>query len=235
MSWWAERLDDAVAELIDSGRLTRGRTLARTGAVLSMTVEPGRVRGQVQGTEVRPYTASFLLAPLRDDDAARVLTLLRDGPELVGQIVAGQMPEVLGDDVHGLFPRFADELDFECTCPDWGWPCKHAAALVQVLVQGIEAQPQTLLELRGVDVAPLLGTAAADEGPPELRAGAAGDVLAHYWEPAEELTAPQVRFRPAIDDLDADLLRAALRSTGGGAEAADDALAWLREAYDRLQ
>lgn len=234
MSWWAQRLDDAVAELIDTGRLTRGRTLARTGAVLSMTVEPGRVRGQVQGTEVRPYTASFLLAPLRDDDAARVLTLLRDDPELVGQIVAGQMPEVLGDDAHGLFPRFADELDFECTCPDWGWPCKHAAALVQVLVQGIEAQPQTLLELRGVGMAPLLGTVAGDEGPLELRAASAGDVLAHYWEPAAELTAPPVRFRPAIDDLDADLLRAALR-TGGGAEAADDALAWLREAYDRLQ
>ncbi|MEO6881585.1 MAG: SWIM zinc finger family protein [Mycobacteriaceae bacterium] len=235
MSWWAQRLDDAVAELIDAGRLSRGRTLARTGAVLSMTVEAGRVRGQVQGSEVRPYTASFLLAPLRDDDASRVLALLRDGPELIGQIVAGQMPEALGDEAHGLFPRFADELDFECTCPDWGWPCKHAAALVQVLVQGIEAQPQTLLELRGVDVAPLLGTVDVDSGPLELGTLTAGALLQHYWEPSEELAAPRVRFRPAIDDLDAELLQAALRSAGGGSEAAADAMAWLREAYRRLE
>lgn len=235
MSWWSERLDDAVAELIDTGRYGRGQKLARTGAVLSMTVEPGRVRGQVQGSEVRPYTASFLLAPLGEDDAGKVLALLRERPELVGQLVAGRMPEVLGTDEHGLFPRYADELDFECSCADWGWPCKHAAALVQVLCDGIEAQPQTLLAVRGVDVGALLGTAGDGPQPLEQGGGTPVGVLEHFWEPTAELTAPVVRFSPAIDDLDSDLLRAALRTAGGGPEAAADAVTWLRDAYRRLE
>lgn len=229
-TWWGQRLADAVEELIDPGRLLRGRTLARTGSVLSMTVEPGRVSGQVQGSEVRPYVASFLLAPLLDADAAAVVALLEREPDLVAAMVAGELPNELGEPAHGLFPRFADELDFECTCPDWGWPCKHAAALVHVLVEGIDAQPQTLLTLRGVDVAPLLGLQSAAEPEPELN-----DHLADYFTPRATLAPPRVQHRPALDDLDAELLRATLRSAGGGTEAAEDAVAWLREAYGRLR
>ena len=230
MTWWGERLSDAVEELIDEGRLQRGRTLARTGSVLSMTVEPGRVSGQVQGSEVRPYAAAFLLAPLLDADAAAVLALLEREPDLVATMVAGELPPELGGPEHGLFPRFADELDFECTCPDWGWPCKHAAALVQVLVDGIDAQPQTLLALRGIDVQPLLGLQSAAE--PEQ---ALDDHLASFFAPRTSLTAPHVQYRSALEDLDAELLRVALRSAGGGAEAAEDAVAWLRDAYRRLR
>jgi uncharacterized Zn finger protein len=230
VSWWGQRLSDAVEELIDEGRLQRGRTLARTGSVLSMTVEPGRVSGQVQGSEVRPYTASFLLAPLLDTDAAAVLGLLEREPELVAAMVAGELPRELGEPEHGLFPRFADELDFECTCPDWGWPCKHAAALVHVLVEGIDAQPHTLLALRGVDVQPLLGLRSAAE--PE---DALSDHLADYFAPRGPLVQPRVQHRPALEDLDAELLRAALRSAGGGSGSAEDAVAWLREAYGRLR
>lgn len=230
MSWWGQRLSDAVEELIDEGRLQRGRTLARTGSVLSMTVEPGRVSGQVQGSEVRPYVASFLLAPLLDADAAAVVALLEAEPDLVAAMVAGELPPELGEPEHGLFPRYADELDFECSCPDWGWPCKHAAALVHVLVEGIDAQPQTLLALRGIDVQPLLGLQSAAE--PEE---ALGDHLADYFAPRASLTAPAVKYRPALEDLDAELLRVAFRSAGGGTEAAEDAVAWLRDAYGRLR
>jgi hypothetical protein len=44
-----------------------------------------------------------------------------------------------------------------------------------------------------------------------------------------------VQHRPALEDLDAELLRAALRSAGGGSGSAEDAVAWLREAYGRLR
>lgn len=230
VSWWGQRLSDAVEALIEPGRLQRGRTLARTGSVLSMTVEPGRVTGQVQGSEARPYTASFLLAPLLDADAEAVVGLLEGEPDLVAAMVAGELPPELGEPVHGLFPRYSDELDFECTCPDWGWPCKHAAALVFVLVEGIDAQPQTLLALRGVDVQPLLGLQSAAE--PEE---ALVDHLTDYFAPRASLTQPAVSYRPALDDLDAELLRAVLRSAGGGTTGAEDAVAWLRDAYGRLR
>lgn len=230
MSAWADRLGASVAELIDAGRWSRGRALARTGSVLSMTVEPGRVAGEVQGSEVRPYRATFSLAPLRDADAARVHGLLATEPALLGALVAGELPARLDDDSLGLFPRFADELDFECSCPDWGWPCKHAAALVHVFLDAIAAQPQTLLTLRGVGVESLLGTvAAAVDAEPAL-----AESLTDYFEPRGELTVPDARPRPVLDELDAGLLGAALRTGGVSSEAAEAARAWLAEVYRRL-
>jgi len=227
-TWWGQRLGDAVAELIDPGRLVRGRTLARTGSVLSLHVQAGRVTGAVQGSQARPYTAAFLLAPLVDADATRIAELFAADANLLAQLVTGQLPDQFGSPQHGLFPRFADELDFECTCPDWGWPCKHAAALVHVLVDGIDAQPQILLQLRGVDLSPTLGWQSVVETEVPL-----GEAMVDYWDPRGELVAPPVRFRPALDDLDSGVLRAALRSAGGP-ESAEAALRWLREAYRRL-
>jgi len=140
-----------------------------------------------------------------------------------------ELPTELGEPQHGLFPRFVDELDFECTCPDWGWPCKHAAALVHVLVEDVDARPQTLLALRGVDVDPLLGVAT-----PVDDEAALADSLPAYWSPRAALVPPPVRFRPAIDELDEGLLRSALRCAGGGSAADKDAVAWLRDCYRRL-
>jgi len=227
-TWWGQRLADAVAQLIDPGRLARGRTLAHTGSVLSLHVQAGRVTGAVQGSQDRPYTAAFLLAPLVDTDATRIAELFADA-NLLAQLVTGQLPEQFGSPRHGLFPRFADELDFECTCPDWGWPCKHAAALVYVLIDGIDAQPHTLLQLRGVDLSPALGWQSAVDT--EVPLGAA---VVDYWQPRGTLISPPVHFRPALDDLDSGVLRVALRSAGGGPESAEAALQWLREAYRRL-
>ena len=49
-----------------------------------------------------------------------------------------------------------------------------------------------------------------------------------FYEPAGSVSVPPVRFRPAIDELDEDLLRRAL---GPGAK---DAIAYLRDCYRRL-
>ena len=234
-TWWGTRLAGAMQGLIDPGRLARGKALARGGQVLSMTVGPGRVRGQVQGSDPRPYTASFLLAALGPDDAVRVGDLLGSDPALVGRLIAGELAEVLGEDTYGLFPAYADELDFECSCPDWGWPCKHAAALVHVLLEGMDAQPRTLLELRGVDVAGLLGTAVAEPGSADadgsVHPDEAADEPRRWFEPRAGLPAPTPTFRAAMDDLDDELLRSALRPAGGDIATAT---AWLRDAYRRL-
>lgn len=54
------------------------------------------------------------------------------------------------------------------------------------------------------------------------------DGIDRYFEPAGPVSVPPVRFRPAVDELDDDLLRAAL---GPGAQ---EAIAYLRDCYRRL-
>src|SRR5207245_7915175 len=41
------------------------------------------------------------------------------------------------------------ELDPDCSCPDWGYPCKHAAALCYAITASIDADPFVLFALRG--------------------------------------------------------------------------------------
>src|SRR5712691_4032969 len=54
-SWWAKRWI-AVLESFDIGaRLGRGRSYARQGQVLSIEIEKGLVRAEVQGSRPTPY------------------------------------------------------------------------------------------------------------------------------------------------------------------------------------
>jgi len=60
-------------------------------------------------------------------------------------------------------------------------------------------------------------------GDPDL-----ADCLERYFQPKGRVAVPPVKFRPAIDELDEELLRAAL-----GPDAAK-AIAYLRDCYRRL-
>jgi len=54
------------------------------------------------------------------------------------------------------------------------------------------------------------------------------DCLDRFYSPAGPIAVPPVKFRPAIDELDDDLLSRAL---GPGAQ---EAVAYLRDCYRRL-
>jgi uncharacterized Zn finger protein len=48
-----------------------------------------------------------------------------------------------------LFPRSATDLDMHCSCPDWGVPCKHLAAVCYVLAEEFDRDPFAMLAWRG--------------------------------------------------------------------------------------
>ena len=60
-SWWAKRWITALAQLMDAGRLARGRGYARSGQVLDLDIAPGRVAARVQGSRPAPYKVLALL------------------------------------------------------------------------------------------------------------------------------------------------------------------------------
>jgi uncharacterized Zn finger protein len=56
-----------------------------------------------------------------------------------------------------LFPRNERDISFDCSCPDWGDPCKHGAAVYYLLAEQIDADPFTLFHLRGQSRDAVLG------------------------------------------------------------------------------
>ncbi len=51
-------------------------------------------------------------------------------------------------------PDAARDLRFDCTCPDWGDPCKHGVALVLSIATMLDDEPDALARLRGPQPAP---------------------------------------------------------------------------------
>nr|WP_240895290.1 SWIM zinc finger family protein [Kineococcus siccus] len=122
----------------------------------------------------------------------------------------------------------ADDVTYDCSCPDDGEPCKHAAALVYVLAERLDDEPATALTLRGVELSDLLRRIeAAASGPSaaveDLTASAA--VFHRARGPLPEIAAPApLPGRTVADDLDDGVL-------GPGAAGVADT---LRPAYAAL-
>ena len=54
-TWWSKRFVDVLESYGLGGRMTRGRTYARKGQVLSLEVSAGHLVAQVQGSRPLPY------------------------------------------------------------------------------------------------------------------------------------------------------------------------------------
>jgi uncharacterized Zn finger protein len=152
-NWWADRWIKSLTRLMDSGRLSRGRSYARRGQVLDIDVEPGEISSRVQGSRRRPYSVSIRLKPLNDRQWEVVFDALAEQAIFSAQMLNGEMPtdiEQVFDAVQvPLFPHSRGDLETTCSCPDWANPCKHIAAVYYLLGERFDHDPFLLFTLRG--------------------------------------------------------------------------------------
>jgi uncharacterized Zn finger protein len=91
--------------------------------------------------------------PLTTAQWRRVQERLASQALFRAKLLAGEMPHEIEEvfDACGtpLFPRIAGDLDMRCSCPDWGVPCKHLAAVCYVLAEEFDRDPFGLLAWRG--------------------------------------------------------------------------------------
>jgi uncharacterized Zn finger protein len=152
-TWWGQAWVDALeASTLDAGRLSRGRTYARKGMVGPVTATPGVLRAEVEGSNPWPYDAAVHLAVLADAQWVTLLDAIAAQAGRTAALLDGEMPADLVDDARAagvpLLPE-PGELDPECSCPDWGYPCKHAAALCYATAAHLDDDPFWLFTLRG--------------------------------------------------------------------------------------
>lgn len=153
--WWARRWIEALQRIGHEGRLQRGRTYARSGQVLTLDVRAGEVVACVQGSRRTPYEVRLTLEALAERDWEAVLDALAARAAFAAQLLVGEMPadveEAFGAAGAALMPATARELRNSCSCPDWGDPCKHAAAVHYLLADAFDDDPFLMFRLRGRD------------------------------------------------------------------------------------
>jgi uncharacterized Zn finger protein len=155
-----------------ASRLPRGRSYVRNGSVIDLKIKRGEVLASVSGSTL--YDIKIAIAPVT---ARRWKSICRDCAGsidslvelLQGRLAKGVMDRVCrqGD---GLFPA-PNEIELSCSCPDWADMCKHVAATLYGVGARLDAEPQLLFALRGVNETDLL-TGAGREASLKRPAGA---------------------------------------------------------------
>jgi uncharacterized Zn finger protein len=154
-NWWARRWIE-VLESFDIGtRLSRGRSYARRGQVLSVEIEKGTVTARVQGSRAQPYRVGIKVKSLTSLDWESLAEALSTRAIFAARLLAGRMPEnieeVFRDAGLSLFPIDSSDLETDCSCPDWSNPCKHIAAVYYLLGEEFDRDPFLIFKLRGID------------------------------------------------------------------------------------
>jgi len=220
-TWWAGRWIAALERLVDPGRLSRGRSYARSGQVLNLDIQPGRVNSRVQGSRPQPYKVHIQIKPLSDREWDKVTQAMAAQAIFAAKLLAGEMPpnieEAFTAARTSLFPAARTDLETECSCPDYANPCKHIAAVYYLLGEQFDEDPFLIFQLRGRSkgdiIAALRAARSAAEPEPEKahqaltaapqpaeRATPLADSLEVFWASPVEPASLQVTFTPAPVD-----------------------------------
>ena len=152
-SWWSKRFLAALESLTDPNRVKRGRSYARSGQVMDLRVELGRVSARVQGSRPTPYAVRIQVPPLTEGQWSRVEEAMAGQALFLAALLAGEMPrdieEAFATAELSLFPASEEELATDCTCPDWANPCKHIAATFYILAEAFDTDPFLIFAWRG--------------------------------------------------------------------------------------
>lgn len=172
-TWWSTRFIEVLESTGMGSRLSRGRNYARRGQVLTLELSAGQVIASVQGSRTRPYRVRIGVTAYGKEEWRLIEERLGDDAWFVAQLLAGEMPpdieQVFTELGLALFPSRAGDLSLDCSCPDWGVPCKHLAAVFYLLAERFDDDPFEILAWRGRDRDDLLArldaatTDAADE------------------------------------------------------------------------
>lgn len=161
-TWWGERFLEALERFTDPGRLGRGRSYANNGRVKEHVLKDGAVRAKVRGS-INPYFGVYK-EPLYDITIRikqlpqagweKVIARIASRADLIAKLLQQEMPdrieEVFEAEGLALLPGGKGDFDTDCSCPDWGNPCKHIAGVYYLLARDLDRDPFVLFELRGL-------------------------------------------------------------------------------------
>lgn len=165
-SWWGQAWCRNLEQYADfESRLDRGKRYVRTGAVLDLKIQKGRVLAKVQGSRKTPYKVEIRISSLSEEKCQKILEKCGKRIENLEALATGNFPAVLKElftGQEGLFPT-PKEISFACSCPDWALMCKHVAAVLYGIGARLDSQPTLFFELRGVDIDRFLDVAVANK------------------------------------------------------------------------
>jgi uncharacterized Zn finger protein len=144
-------------------RLERGRSYLRSGSVIDLQIETGKIAAEVLGS--RLYKVAIEIDAVQ---RAAWRAIQRDCAGAIGsrlELLSGRLSEPvmarLCAERTGLFPS-PTAIRFTCSCPDYATMCKHVAATMYGVGARLDHAPGMLFTLRRVALEDLLASAVTE-------------------------------------------------------------------------
>jgi uncharacterized Zn finger protein len=167
-TWWGRRWVGTLESFNIGERLTRGRSYARSGQVLSIDIAKGEIKAKVQGSFPQPYKITIKLKQIEAKGWQKLTKALASQAIFAAKLMAGEMPQEIEqafkDNGLSLFPEKLRDLQTDCSCPDYSNPCKHIAAVYYLLGEEFDRDPFLLFKLRGLTREELIGALGKADG-----------------------------------------------------------------------
>lgn len=160
LSWAASRWIAGVMAAALPEDVQAGLEYARSGQTRTLSLEPGRVVGEVQGRAFRPLRAVLEINKFSDEQWHAVETTMTEQAVYAAKLLSHEVPqniqEVFAPLGLSLYPQPGSsvsempDLRVSCTC---GHPtpwCKHAVCVALLLADRIDHNPFLIFTLRGL-------------------------------------------------------------------------------------
>jgi uncharacterized Zn finger protein len=215
-TFWGKAWCDNLESYRDyENRLERGRSYVRNGLVIDLGIAPHTVTAMVSGSSL--YTVKITISEVAKTQWRSICADCAGGIDSLVELLQGRFSKGVMERIcrqgTGLFPKPA-EIKFSCSCLDHASMCKHVAGALYGVGARLDAKPELLFRLRGVDENELvadIGSALpmAKQGPAAGKVLEADDMAALFGldmgdaeAPAEVVGAaapasPVVKVKPA--------------------------------------
>ena len=154
-TWWGDAWCANLEQYADyESRLDRGKRYVRSGTVVDLKINGGKITALVQGRRKTPYKVDIQISPLSEEQCQSIIDRCGERIDNMEALVKGSFPEGMKDvftGENGLFPT-PREISFRCSCPDWALMCKHVAATMYAIGVRLDENPFFFFKMRGIDV-----------------------------------------------------------------------------------
>ena len=155
-TWWGSEWLKSLTHIDYANRIPRGSAYARKGAVKSIDVKGNVITARVSGSRPTPYKVTIRVPLFKKEQTELLMKKLLEQPALISKLLNRELdPEVFQVARRiglNLFPQRWDDLDMNCSCPDWAVPCKHLAAVIYMMSREIDNDPFLVFSMHGVDL-----------------------------------------------------------------------------------
>lgn len=151
-TWWGISWNKNLEGYADfSNRISRGRSYVKNGSIAHLEIGNGIVEALVFGSNSSPYQVRINIEKISKQNWEHITELCGHSIDSLDELSLGQFPKDLktlfmsqGD---GLFPT-PDEIQMQCSCPDWATMCKHVAAVMYGIGTRLDHNPILFFKLR---------------------------------------------------------------------------------------